>query len=159
MTNHYVFFRQNGVLKKIDVDEIVLLHTADNYLKIFARDITFTVRATLEAVLGRMPPKKFLRVHRQYAVSIDYIEKIERDELILTDKETSIPVSKQYYRNIIKQIVILDTEIPKKRADNYMQNPDEVEARAGESTFVDPAAGKKMADGLLLRDQPPTSRA
>jgi DNA-binding LytR/AlgR family response regulator len=113
MSNQFVFFRQKGALKKLDIDAIIVMETADNYLKIVGRDDFFTIRATLDSVLNLMPAKKFLRVHRQYAVSVDYIDKIDRDHLILGDHTTSIPVSKQHYPEIIKQIVILDAVIPK----------------------------------------------
>jgi DNA-binding LytR/AlgR family response regulator len=109
MSNQAIFFRHNGALKKLNIDEIIVMVAADNYVKICVKENYFTVRTTLEAALSCLPPEKFLRVHRSYAVSIDYINKIDKDSLFLIDdKETEIPISRQYYQEIIKQIVILD---------------------------------------------------
>jgi len=108
MSDQFIFLRDSGVLKKLNIDEIVVIEGADNYIKVHALDCTYTVRATLEATQSRLPAKKFLRVHRCYIVSVNFIVKISKETLLLFDQETEIPISKQHYPEIIKQIVILD---------------------------------------------------
>ncbi len=110
MIKQYIFFRHKGALKKLDIDEIVLMEAADNYIKIIGMENFFTVRISLEAALKRLPSKKFIRVHRSYVVSLDYIESIDKGYVLLGDKESSIPVSRQYYQKLSRQLVILDAE-------------------------------------------------
>jgi DNA-binding LytR/AlgR family response regulator len=110
MIKQYIFFRHKGALKKLDIDEIVVMEAADNYIKIIGMENFFTVRISLEAALKRLPSKKFIRVHRSYVVSLDYIESIDKGYVLLGDKETSIPVSRQYYQKLARQLVVLDAE-------------------------------------------------
>lgn len=110
MTKQYVFFRHKGALKKLDIDEIVVMEANDNYIKIIGMENFFTVRISLEAALKRLPSKKFIRVHRSYVVSLDYIESIDKGYVLLGDKETSLPVSRQYYQKLSRELIILDAE-------------------------------------------------
>jgi DNA-binding LytR/AlgR family response regulator len=122
MTPPFIFFRHRGALEKVNIDEIVLIEAKKNYIKFWLPETDYVVRSTLQAALSRLPEKQFLRVHRSWAVSINYIGKIERDSLFLKDLETEIPVSRQYYREIVKQIFILDTEIPNKKESGFSEN-------------------------------------
>ncbi len=118
MFKQYIFFRHKGALKKLDIDEIIVLEAADNYIKIIGMEDFFTVRISLEAALKRLPSKKFIRVHRSYIVSLDYIESIDKESVLLGDKVTSIPVSRQYYRKLAKELVVLDAETTSTRKRN-----------------------------------------
>ncbi len=110
MIKQYIFFRHKGALKKLDIDEIVVMEANDNYIKIIGMENFFTVRISLEAALKRLPSKKFIRIHRSYVVSLDYIESIDKGSVLLGDKETTLPVSRQYYQKLARQLVVLDAE-------------------------------------------------
>jgi len=117
MSKQYCFFRDRGGLKKINIDEIVCMEITDNYIKFFMNELNepLSVRATLSAALSKLPANQFLRVSRTYAVSIDHIDEITKDSIVLINVKDHIPVSKEYYPEIIKQINILDAEPPKLR--------------------------------------------
>jgi DNA-binding LytR/AlgR family response regulator len=108
MPKQSIFFRQSGVLKRLFTDDIVIMEANDNYVKIFSDEGVFTVRTTLDAALSRLPANKFLRVTRTYAVGIEHIDSISKELLKIKGVKNEVPVSKQYYREIIKQITILD---------------------------------------------------
>jgi DNA-binding LytR/AlgR family response regulator len=122
MTTPCIFFRNRGALEKVNIDEIILIEAKKNYIKFWLPEKEYVVRSTLQAALSRLPEKQFLRVHRSWVVSVNFIGKIERESLFLIDLETQIPVSRQYYREIIKQIFILDTEIPNKKESEFSEN-------------------------------------
>ena len=108
MSKQSIFFRQSGCLKRLNTDDIVVIEANDNYLKIFSEEGVFTVRATLDAALSRLPANQFLRVNRTYAVGIEYIDSISKEILKVKGAKDEVPVSKLYYREIIKKITILD---------------------------------------------------
>jgi DNA-binding LytR/AlgR family response regulator len=115
MSGQYVFFKHNGALKKVDIDEIIMIQVADNnYIRFWLAETYYVVRSTLYAALNRLPAKHFLRVHKSHAVSIRYIDKIEKDSLFFLGNEVEVPVSRQHFREIKKQITILDAESPRK---------------------------------------------
>jgi DNA-binding LytR/AlgR family response regulator len=117
-----IFVRHKGALEKVNIAEIVLIEAKKNYIKFWLTEKNYVVRSTLQAALSRLPEKQFLRVHRHWVVSVNYIGKIERQGLFLIDLETEIPVSRQFYPEIIKQIFILDTEGPNKKKSEFSEN-------------------------------------
>jgi len=117
-----IFFRTNRALEKVNIDEIVLIEAKKNYIKFWLPEKDYVVRSTLQAALSRLPENQFLRVHRSWVVSVNYIGKLKRESLFLIDLETEIPVSRQYYSEIVKQIFILDTEMPNKKESEFSEN-------------------------------------
>jgi len=123
MLKESIFFRHNGALKKLNVNDIVILEAANNYVKFFTEVGIFMVRITLDAAVKSLPPTKFVRVHRLYAVSIKDIDTIGKDLLKIKDVVSDIPVSKQYYSKFIKRIKILDASSIKQKSSDWKQPP------------------------------------
>ena len=110
MPKQHFFYRKNGCLKKIDIDEIIYLSADNNYTTFQEMDNYHYVRITLNAALSLLPENKFQRIHRSYAVSLDYIDVVKRD--IVTFKsipDLELPISRQYYVQLTREVVILDT--------------------------------------------------
>ncbi|WP_276483769.1 LytR/AlgR family response regulator transcription factor [Paraflavitalea pollutisoli] len=94
-------------LRRIDPEEVMALVTEGNYTKIFLSDQTHCmVRTTLTAALKKLPPDMFIRTHRSCAVSIFYINNIEKD--CLTIGEHPIPIAKRYYKSVFEQLNIIE---------------------------------------------------
>ena len=121
MLKESIFFRHNGALKKLNVDDIIMLEAANNYVKFFSEEGIFMVRITLDAAVKSLPPTKFVRVHRLYAVSIKDIDTLGKDLLKLKDVKSEIPVSKQYYSKFLKKIKILDASSMKQKSSDWKQ--------------------------------------
>jgi DNA-binding LytR/AlgR family response regulator len=112
MSKRPFFLRVDGVLKKIDLDEIIFLQTAKNYVKFHLLKTTLLVRTTLAEALEKLPPDEFLRVHRFFVVSVNHIDKIGGDLLSLTGREDLIPVSRNYFEKIARRINALGFDVP-----------------------------------------------
>jgi DNA-binding LytR/AlgR family response regulator len=123
MSKQSIFFRRSGCLKRLSTDDIVIMEANDNYVKIFSDEGVFTVRTTLDAALSRLPANQFLRASRTYAVGIEHIDSISKELLKVKGVKNDVPVSKQYYREILKQINIMDAEIPKKKNEKASLKP------------------------------------
>ena len=110
MPKQHFFYRKDGLLKKINLDEVLFLEAANNYTKFHTPDNYHYVRITLDAALNLLPENKFLRIHRSYAVSVDYIDKMGRESVTFESiPDFELPVSKKYYAEFVEQVVILDT--------------------------------------------------
>ena len=120
-----IFFRHKGALEKVNIAEIVLIEAKKNYIKFWLTEKNYVIRSTLQAAMNRLPEKQFIRVHRSWVVSINFIGTIEKERLFLIDYETEIPVSRQIYPEIIKQITILDTETPNKKESKFIEKESE----------------------------------
>ena len=112
MPKQHFFFRQDGQLKKLNLDDIVFLEAAKNYTRFVTPDGDHLVRISLDAAMELLPADKFLRVHRSFAVSFDHISDVGRESVLFTAfPKLAVPVSRPYYVQFTKQVVILDSAI------------------------------------------------
>ena len=101
------FVWQNKVLKSLKPEEVVCLVAEKNYTKIYLSNKTHClVRSTLSGALKKLPPEIFIKIHRSCVVSIYFIDNIARDHL--TIGKESLPIGRQYYRSIVKQLNIIE---------------------------------------------------
>lgn len=101
------FVWQDKKLMKIKPEDVMCLYTEGNYTKIILSNKTFyMIRSTLENALEKLPSDVFIQIHRSFAVSIYYVDTIEKDHL--TMGEESIPVTKQYYDMLGEKLNIIE---------------------------------------------------
>jgi DNA-binding LytR/AlgR family response regulator len=111
MTKQHFFFRQDGLLKKLNLDNVVYMEASKNYTRFCVlEDDVYLIRISLDAAMELLPKNKFLRVHRSFAVSVDHISDVGRESVFFTAfPDLEIPVSRQYYVQLTKQVVILES--------------------------------------------------
>jgi DNA-binding LytR/AlgR family response regulator len=101
------FVWQNKVLKNIKPEEVMCLYTKGNYTYIILSNKSeYIVRSSLASALKKLPKDMFIKTHRSYAASIYYIDKIARDHL--TVGKELIPIGKQYYVSVIRQLNVIE---------------------------------------------------
>ena len=100
------FIWQDKILKKIDLMTITALKIEENYTKVYFLDGSYSmVRVTMKNALKLLPPDMFIRVSRNHAVSVYYIDEGRMDEIIVQDR--SVTVGKGYFDLIKSQLKIL----------------------------------------------------
>jgi DNA-binding LytR/AlgR family response regulator len=109
MTSTPYFYRKDGNLQRILVDEIIFLDVTGNYVKLHSMRQPYLIRSTFDAVLSQLPEHLFVQIHRSVAVAIEYIDNLSRDSLTLVGvPDVELPVSKKYYNKIIERIKIIE---------------------------------------------------
>lgn len=101
----YLFIRDNNVLKKIRIEEILWIEAMGDYIKIHTPEKFHIVHTTLKAVEEKVQSEKLMRVHRSYIVSLDKIDSIEDGALNIKDKP--IPVAESYRRQLMQKLKLL----------------------------------------------------
>ncbi len=101
----FVFIRDNGILKRLLIDEIHFLEAMGDYVKVFTQQKFHAIHTTLKNVEEKLPVSKFLRVHRSYIVALNKIDKIEEGVIIIGNK--TIPVADAYRSTLNKRLNIL----------------------------------------------------
>ena len=101
----FVFVKDNGVLKRVNVDDILFLEAMGDYVKVHTSQKFHVLHSTLKAIEEKLPPSKFIRVHRSYIISINKIDSIQ-DGVIAIGKST-IPVADTYRSALNKRINLL----------------------------------------------------
>lgn len=101
------FIRQSRALVKVNPTDVVGFHTERNYTKIFLLNKKYyLVRTTLSGVLKKVPPGMFIKIHRSLAISIFFIDQIEKDHLLIGDEIIGIP--KRCYKSVVEQLVVVE---------------------------------------------------
>ena len=82
-------------LVKIPIADILFIEGLDNYMKIHLdKQKPVTVRATLKALLDKLPANEFVRVHRSYIIALARVESVRKKIITIGGEE--IPISSSY---------------------------------------------------------------
>jgi two-component system, LytTR family, response regulator len=101
----YLFVKISGALIKIDIRDILWIEALGDYISVNTIAKKHTVHSTMKSIENKLSPEKFIRVHRSYIVSIDNINSID-DNTIVINKQL-IPVGYVYKEKLIKQLNLL----------------------------------------------------
>jgi DNA-binding LytR/AlgR family response regulator len=103
--NNYLFIRDNNVLKKIRLEDILWIEAMGDYIKIRTQTQWHIVHSTLKAVEEKIKSDRLMRVHRSYMISLDKIDSIE--EGVANIMNTPIPIADSYRSKLIQKIKLL----------------------------------------------------
>lgn len=101
----FVFVKDNGVLKKLNVEDILYLEAMGDYVKVHTPQKFHVLHSTLKSIEEKLPHTKFIRVHRSYIVALQKIDFIQ-DGVIRIGK-ASIPVAETYKSALNKRLNLL----------------------------------------------------
>ena len=101
----FVFVKDNGMLKRISIEDILFLEAMGDYVKVHTAPKFHVVHATLKSIEEKLPATKFLRVHRSYIVAINKIDFIQEGTISIG--KTTIPVADTHKSNLNKRLNLL----------------------------------------------------
>jgi DNA-binding LytR/AlgR family response regulator len=103
--DEFLFIRDSNIVRRLALDEILFAEAMGDYVKLHTAGKFYAIHTTLKAVEDRLPPARFLRVHRSYIVSLGKIDTIQEGVLIIQGK--TIPVADSYRAALNKRMKIL----------------------------------------------------
>jgi DNA-binding LytR/AlgR family response regulator len=89
-------------MKKIYLDEILVIESLKDYLKISTSTNRYIIHQTLTSFTEQLPPDKFIRIHRSYTISIDEIDTIEGNSIEIGG--IRYPIGRTYIDQVKKVI-------------------------------------------------------
>lgn len=101
----FVFVKDNGMLKRISIEDILFLEAMGDYVKVHTAPKFHVVHATLKSIEEKLPATKFLRVHRSYIVAVNKIDFIQEGTISIG--KTTIPVADTHKANLNKRLNLL----------------------------------------------------
>lgn len=101
----FVFVKDNGILKKLNVDEILYLEAMGDYVKVHTAQKFHVLHSTLKSIEEKLPTNRFIRVHRSYIVALGKIDFIQ--EGVISIGKASIPVAETYKATLNKKLNLL----------------------------------------------------
>ncbi|NOT74439.1 MAG: response regulator transcription factor [Cyclobacteriaceae bacterium] len=99
------FVKSDSLLHNILIDDILFIEAFGDYVKIHTVQKVLMVLSTLKAIESKVPPDRFVRVHRSYIINVKRIENIDPNNLQIGNKV--IPVSPNFRENLLKKINLL----------------------------------------------------
>jgi DNA-binding LytR/AlgR family response regulator len=101
----FVFIKDNGVLKRLNIDDILYLEAMGDYVKVHTPQKFHVLHATLKSIEEKLPNTKFIRVHRSYIVSLYKIDSIQ--EGVISIGKNAVPVADTYRGTLNKRLNLL----------------------------------------------------
>src|SRR5258708_3906292 len=97
----YLHIRVDYSAIKINMADILFIEGLDDYLKIHLhQQRPFVVRMTMKAMMEKLSPTRFIRVHRSYIIPFGRIENVRNKIINLAGEE--IPIGASYEENFLK---------------------------------------------------------
>jgi len=101
----FVFVKDNGILKKLNVEDILYLEAMGDYVKVHTPQKFHVLHSTLKSIEEKLPPAQFLRVHRSYIVALQKIDFIQ--DGVISIGKASVPVAETYKSALNKRLNLL----------------------------------------------------
>lgn len=91
----YLFVNVEYSLVKLVIAQIMWIEGLKDYIKIHLNGAkSIVTRMNMKAMEDELPASKFLRIHKSYIVSVDYITAIRKSSVFMDDME--LPVGENY---------------------------------------------------------------
>ncbi|MFT4601845.1 MAG: DNA-binding LytR/AlgR family response regulator [Arenicella sp.] len=101
----HLFIKKNKGYSRVRFEDIEFIEALADYVQINSLKEKFTVLSTMKSIALRLPSTKFLRIHRSYIVSLDKIDRIDDNLVVIGDK--SLPISRSYKEELMKNLNLL----------------------------------------------------
>jgi len=88
-----LFLKVDKQLIQVPVKDILYLESKKDYVRVYTTGDEYLCHLTLTDITAKLPPEKFLRLHRSYTVALDKISLIKDNCVYIQGKE--LPVSRE----------------------------------------------------------------
>ncbi|WP_165734215.1 LytTR family DNA-binding domain-containing protein [Polaribacter sp. 20A6] len=103
-TRQYLFIKiDKKKMKKIFLDEILVIESLKDYLKINTTNGKFLIHSTLSRFTDLLPKNNFIRIHRSYTIAMNKIDAVEGNSIEIDGMRYVIGRS---YINEVKDIIL-----------------------------------------------------
>ncbi len=94
-------------MKKIYLDDILVIESLKDYLKITTKTNNYIIHQTLSSFTDQLPEKNFLRIHRSYTIAINKIDTIEGNSVEIAG--IRYPFGRTYTDEVKNRILNIST--------------------------------------------------
>ncbi len=101
----YFFIKKDSVLNKVPLKDILWIEALGDYLTVHTFEKKYIIHLTLKAIENKLPPNKFIRVHRSFIVNMDNVGQVEDTTIYIHN--TPIPVGALHKENFTKALNLL----------------------------------------------------
>jgi DNA-binding LytR/AlgR family response regulator len=104
VVNKHIYVKEDGILKKVDLNEIKLVEAYDKYCFIYTGDQKIMIRSRLSDVIEGLPESIFCQVHRSYVINVNAIDSIDASDYKISIAGKEIAVTKTFKNNLFSRL-------------------------------------------------------
>jgi len=101
----FIFVRDASVMRRLLFADILYIEAMGDYVKFHTAQKIYTVYGTLKLIEQRLPPTRFLRIHRSFIIATDKVDTLENGGLAIKNK--FLPVAESYKKALVSRMNIL----------------------------------------------------
>lgn len=93
-TQHFLEIKEGTEIKMVDVKDIVYVQGLKDYSVIYTHSGKHIVLGTLKNYEVKLPPDRFIRVHKSFVVNLTHFKGIRQQKIVLSGG--SVPIGRSY---------------------------------------------------------------
>lgn len=90
---NYLIIKNQGVIQKIKIHEILFLEVINRDILIHTGDQTYTTKTSMKNLEKELSKFKFFRCHNSFLINLKHIDCIQKNTVLINNEE--IPISRQ----------------------------------------------------------------
>jgi DNA-binding LytR/AlgR family response regulator len=96
-----IWIKADNALHKLMINDIIMISSLQNYIRLHTRDKTYTLLSTLKEFKKQLP-NEFIQCHKSFIVNKNHILRIEGNTVYLTQEEATI--SRNFRQEFITKV-------------------------------------------------------
>jgi len=105
---NYFFVKKGNELIRLSLEDIDYVEVKGKYSLLKTKLGSFLIQKSLKDFAGHLPYQRFIRIHRNYLLNLESIDKVLLDDQhVVLKNEQSIPFSQGFKSILLKQFEIL----------------------------------------------------
>ncbi len=100
--SEYLFLKVDRKLVKIMMSDILYIESLKDYIRVTTKSSSLISYQSLTSITEKLPPEKFIRIHRSYTIGIDKVNSIEGNCVEIVGK--LLPISREHRQEVLKKI-------------------------------------------------------
>lgn|GEM_PF-610615 len=101
------FVKQNNLLRKIPIDEVLWIKTEGNYSLIHTITKKYVLKLSLKKVLEQLPTTYFIQIQRAYIIALSKMEDIDTSTNEVIINKERLPLGRNYKEALFSRLKIL----------------------------------------------------
>jgi len=105
---NHLWVHSRGEAIRVDLDRLDLLAAEGEYVRLFIGETSFLHRQSLTALMERLDARRYVRIHRSYAVDRSHVISVKRRATggyqLLTARGRTLPVGRSY-RDAVRAMI------------------------------------------------------
>ncbi len=101
--DEFMFVKTDSRIQKVRFGDIRYIESLGNYVSIYTEQERIVSHLTMKDIEERLSEQHFMRIHRSFVISLDYVQFIEGNQIFL-DKRIALPLGETYRDKFFKAL-------------------------------------------------------